>query len=113
MSTLTTATVLEGTRTLTVCNDGKDVNGNVVAITGWAVYVDGVRAVAANVVAGSTTNAAGLRDYAVTVSLSRGTRLVQVVALNAQGEATKSSTLTVAVNAPLGVPSVSLIKGIQ
>lgn len=112
-ATLSTAAVIEGTRTLTICNDGKDVNGSVVQITGWAIYVDGVRSVLASVTAGTTANAAGLRDYSVSLPLTRGTKVIQIVALNAQGEAAKSTTLTVTVSAPLGVPSVSLIKGLS
>jgi hypothetical protein len=72
--TLSTATVLEGTRTLTFCHDGRDVNGSLVPITGWAVYIDGVRSVLANVTAGATTNSAGLRNCSVSLALTRGTR---------------------------------------
>jgi hypothetical protein len=108
----TAGTIVEGTRTLSWCHDGKDANGAVITVTSWAVYVDNVRSLLSNIVAGTTTNAAGMRLYSAPVALTRGTRAVQLAGLNAVGESVKSATFTITVSAPPAVPTAPVIRGI-
>lgn len=107
----TTATVVEGTRQLVWCWDGKDANGNVTTLTQWAVYIGTTRTVLTNILAGSTVNAAGLRDYRASVPFTRGTYTLQYVAVNAVGESARSPTFTLVVQPPPAVPSAPIGRG--
>jgi len=107
------ATVTAGARTLRWCTPDVDVPGNPVAITGWMMEVDGVKAVLGGVTVGATTNTAGQRNYSAVVTVSAGTRVLRLFAVNAQGEAGTSPTLTVTVTSPLGPPRPSFFLGIS
>jgi len=109
----TTGTVVEGTRTLTWCWDGRDTNGNATTVTAWTAMVDNVRRALNNVTVGGTANAQGKRLYSAQLVVTPGTRLIQIAGTNAVREAVFSATFTVTVTqAPAG-PSVSEIRGIQ
>lgn len=109
----TTGTVVEGTRTLSWCWNGLDVNGSATIATVWTATIDGVRTTLTSVQVGATANAQGKRLYSATIPLVRGSRAVRVAATNAVGEAVFSATFTVTVTVPAGVPTVSEIRGIQ
>lgn len=110
-----TGTVIEGTRTISWCFDGRDTNGATTTVPNWAVYVNATRLVvpAASVTVGGTVNAAGMRLYSTPVALTRGTSTLRVAAVNAVGEATPSATFTVTVQPPPAVPTTSVIRGVN
>jgi len=112
----TTATVVEGTRTIEWCHAGLDTNGNPTTVTSWRVYVDNALAATilpAAVTIGSTANAAGLRLHSSTLAVTRGSRAVQMSAVNAVGEAARSIVFTATVTAPAAPPSTLQIRDIR
>ena len=110
----TTATVVEGARTLEWCWNELDTNGNPTAATAWHVSVDGATPQQlGQVTVGPTPNAQGRKLHSASVPLTRGTRALRVAATNAQGQAVFSAAFTVTVTAPLGVPSAADIRSVR
>ncbi len=107
----TTGTVVEGSRLLIWCWDGKDANGNATTITQWVVYFGATRQVLTNILAGSTVNSQGLRDYRTSVPLTRGTYAIQYAAVNATGESQKSGVFTLTVTPAPAVPTAPVNRG--
>jgi hypothetical protein len=105
--------VVEGSHVLGWCAPDLDVNGTPANVTGWALYTNGTRALLANVTAGTTTNAAGQRNYTAPVLLVRGTASLQVAGVNAVGEGAKAPAIAVTVTIPPGVPAAGTIRSVQ
>lgn len=99
----TSGSVVAGTRTLTWCYpDGADGGSS---ITGWAIYVDGVRTLVTNVSVGSSANASGRRAYSASITVATGTRTIREAPVNAIGEGNQSPVYTLTVQAPATVPT--------
>lgn len=88
-----------GSRTLTWCHHDIDTAGLPSVVTAWALYKDDVRSVLTGVTTDGVLNAEGLVKYQATITLTSGTHLLQLAALNARGgEGAKSPVFTVMVS---------------
>lgn len=91
--------------TLSICSDGKDANGNVTPIMGWALYDNGARSTP-TLVTGTTSPVSGQTVYtmASTAPLTASVHTYQFATVNAAGEGAKSLPFVLTVNLPLTVP---------
>lgn len=99
--------LVEGTAGLAWCHSGKGASGGVETITGWALYVDGVRTVipVGTAPAQGPPNAAGETLYRMGIALIRGSHTYQLAGIDATGEGAKSTPpLALSVVAPMSVP---------
>ncbi len=109
----TSGTVVEGTRTVNWCWDGKDTKGNVTMPTSWVIYVDGVKSTFTGVTNNNLPNATGQKLYSASVTLTPGVHQLQIDAVNAVGEAQLGATFVVTVTALPAPPTTSVIRSVQ
>lgn len=104
-----TITIVEGTRTLGWCHADKDTNGNPANITQFVLYTGATRTQIFGVGTNAVPNAAGLIFFTAPYNAVKGTYVLQIAAINAQGEGAKSAPFTLTVTGALSAPVIVVL----